>query len=179
MASETEGGGAQVRRRGFLKLVTVAFGALAGVILGIPAIRFIIFPSSRKIVDGPDDLVPVASADAVGDKPLRVEITTPKQRDAWAKVENVRLGAAWLVRDGDQIRAFSTTCPHLGCSVDYDAKAGSFRCPCHTSSFDKAGNRVSGPAKRGMDPLDVKLDEGRVLVRFKRFKLDVPEREGA
>ena len=179
MAGETEGARGQVRRRGFLKLVTVALGALAGVILGVPAIRFIVFPSRRKIVDGPDDLVPVASADEVGDKPLRVEITTPRQRDAWAKVENVRLGAAWLVRDGKQIRAFSTTCPHLGCSIDFDAKAGSFRCPCHTSSFDTAGNRVSGPAKRGKDPLDVKLDDGRVLVRFKRFKLDVPEREGA
>jgi quinol---cytochrome c reductase iron-sulfur subunit, bacillus type len=180
--AETDGGrGADPPgpRRGFLKLVTVGLGALVAVVLGVPAVRFLVFPARRKTVDGPDDLVPVASADAVGDKPVRVEITTPQQRDAWAKAQNVRLGAAWLVKGGDGgIRAFSTTCPHLGCSVDYDAKADSFRCPCHTSAFDKAGNRVSGPAKRGLDPLEARVEDGRVLVRFRRFKLDVPEREG-
>jgi Rieske Fe-S protein len=167
-------------RRGFLKLVTIALGGLVGAVLAVPAIRFVIFPTRRKIIDGPDALVPVAQSDAVGDKPLRVEITIPQQRDAWAKTENVKLGAAWLVRVGGEIRAFTTTCPHLGCSIDYDPEADAFRCPCHKSAYDKAGNRISGPAKRGMDPLEAQVDpEGRVAVRFRRFKLDVPEREEA
>jgi Rieske Fe-S protein len=166
-------------RRGFLKLVTVALGGLVGIILAIPALRFLAYPTGRKTVEGPDALLPVADADAVGEKPLRVEITALHERDAWAKVDNVRLGAAWLVRRGEEILAFSTTCPHLGCAVDFDDKADSFRCPCHTSAFDKAGNRLSGPAKRGLDPLETKVEEGRVLVRFRRFRLDVPEREGA
>jgi Rieske Fe-S protein len=166
-------------RRGFLKLITAALGALVGALLAIPALRFLAFPARRKIVLGPDALFPVAQVDTVGDKPVRVEIIAPEQRDAWAKVDNVRLGAAWLVRKGSEIRAFSTTCPHLGCSVDYDAKADGFRCPCHTSSFDRAGNRVSGPAKRGMDPLETHVEDGRVLVRFRRYKLDVPDREDA
>jgi len=171
--------GTSVPRRGFLKFVSVALGGLVGVVLAIPAIQFIVFPARRKVVEGPEDLLPVANADEVGEKPVRVEITAKVQRDAWAKVDNVRLGAAWLVRDGDRIRAFSTTCPHLGCAVDFDPKADSFRCPCHTSAFDKGGNRVSGPAKRGMDPLEAKVEDGQVLVRFRRFKPDVPEREGA
>jgi Rieske Fe-S protein len=168
-------------RRGFLKLITVALSGLVGAVVAIPAIRFVIFPTRRKIVAGPDGMVPVALANAVGDKPLRVEITVPQQRDAWAKTENVRLGAAWLVRtgtEGAKIRAFTTTCPHLGCSVDYDPKADAFRCPCHKSAFDRSGERVSGPAKRGMDELETEVDaDGRVTVRFRRFKLDVPERE--
>jgi menaquinol-cytochrome c reductase iron-sulfur subunit len=165
-------------RRGFLKLVTVALGGIVGAVLAFPAIRFVIFPTKRKIVDGPDAMVPVALAEAVTDKPLRVEITISQQRDAWAKADNVKLGAAWLVKAGGEIRAFTNTCPHLGCSVDYDPKADAFRCPCHTSAFDKTGARVSGPAKRGMDPLETRVDaDGRVAVRFRRFKLDVPERE--
>jgi Rieske Fe-S protein len=172
---------AERTRRGFLKLVTVALGGLVGAVLAVPALRFVIFPTRRKIVSGSNDMVPVAQASSVGDKPLRVEITVPEQRDAWSKVTNVRLGAAWLVRaSASEIRAFTTTCPHLGCSVDYDAQTGVFRCPCHTSSFDKDGNRVSGPAKRGLDPLETKVDaDGRVTVRFQRFKPDVPEREEA
>jgi quinol---cytochrome c reductase iron-sulfur subunit, bacillus type len=167
-------------RRGFLKLITVALGGLVGAVLAVPGIKFVIFPTRRKIVDGPDAMIPVALAEAVTEKPLRVEITISQQRDAWAKTDNVKLGAAWLVRSGTEILAFTTTCPHLGCSVDFDPKADAFRCPCHTSSFDKGGNRISGPAKRGMDPLEAKVDaDGRVTVRFRRFKLDVPDREEA
>jgi Rieske Fe-S protein len=123
--------------------------------------------------------VPVARASAVGKKPLRVEIVVPEQRDAWAKLTDVRLGAAWLVRDAkDEIRAFSATCPHLGCAVDFDPDKGQFRCPCHTSAFDTEGNRLAGPAKRGMDPLDTHVDEkGRVLVRFQRYRQDSQGRE--
>lgn len=153
---------------------------MIGAVLAVPAVRFVLFPARRKIVDGPDAMVPVALADSVTEKPLRVEVAVAEQRDAWSKAQEVRLGAAWLVRDGAQIRAFSTTCPHLGCSVDYDPTADAFRCPCHTSAFDRDGNRVSGPAKRGMDPLETRIDaDGRVSVRFRRFRLDTSEREEA
>ena len=172
---------AEASRRTFLKAVNVAIGGAIAAALAIPAIRFLIFPVRRKIVAGPDDFLPVGRVKAVGGKPMRVEIVAPAQRDAWAKVEDVRLGAAWLVRDGQGgIRAFTTTCPHLGCAVDYDARSNDFRCPCHTSSFALSGERVSGPAKRGMDPLETRVDDdGRVLVRFRRFKPDIPEREDA
>ena len=107
------------------------------------------------------------------DKPLRVEIAVTTQHDAWSVNENVRLGAAWLVRDAkNEIRCFSTTCPHLGCAIDFDAKLDKFKCPCHSSTFDKDGLKLSGPALRGMDPLKTEVDaQGRVLVRFARFKL--------
>ena len=39
--------------------------------------------------------------------------------------------------------------------------------------------REAGPAKRGMDPLEVSVEEGRVKVRFERFRLDVAGREKA
>jgi Rieske Fe-S protein len=82
--------------------------------------------------------------------------------------------------DAGTVRAFTTTCPHLGCAVDYDAAADKFRCPCHKSQFDRDGMRVSGPAKRGLDPLPTTVDdEGNVRVRFLRFKPDVPDREEA
>jgi menaquinol-cytochrome c reductase iron-sulfur subunit len=171
-------------RRSFLKALNLAIGGLIAAVLAVPGLRFLLFPvrpARRKIVEGPRDFLPVADASSVTAKPVRVEIVAPAQRDAWARVENVRLGAAWLVRDaGGGIRAFTTVCPHLGCAVDYDPQSNDFRCPCHTSAFALSGDRVSGPAKRGMDPLETRVDDdGRVLVRLRRFKLDVPEREDA
>lgn len=168
-------------RRGFLKALTVAIGGVIGAVLAVPAVSFLIFPTRKRTVEGPGGFVPVGNARAVGPKPTRVEIVAPLQRDAWSLRENVALGAAWLVKDSSgHIRAFSTTCPHLGCSVDFDPVADRFRCPCHTSAFDKNGDRVDGPAKRGMDPLETQVDDdGRISIRFRRYKPDQPEREEA
>ena len=168
-------------RRGFLKAVAVAAGGIIGAVLAVPAASFILFPTRRRIVEGAVGFVPVASAASVGDKPVRVEIVVPQQRDAWSRRENVALGAAWLLRDpSGQIRAFTTTCPHLGCAVDYDPRTDDFRCPCHASAFARTGERQAGPAKRGLDPLETQVDtDGRISIRFRRFKPDISEREEA
>src|SRR5437016_3412754 len=48
-------------------------------------------------------------------------------------------------------------CPHLGCTVpwrsdfEFESVKGWFRCPCHGSTYTKAGVRVFGPAPRPMD----------------------------
>ncbi len=67
-------------------------------------------------------------------------------------------------------------CPHLGCTVPwissfngaqvaYPGIVGWFRCPCHGSTYSKAGVRVFGPAPRSMDRFDVTLNaDGSVNV---------------
>ena len=62
-------------------------------------------------------------------------------------------------------------CPHLGCTVpwgsafEYGGQRGLFRCPCHQSTYTKAGVRVYGPAPRPMDTFAITFDaEGRLLI---------------
>ena len=64
---------------------------------------------------------------------------------------------ALVVRLGDQVRAFSLRCPHLGCRLSLDANHQGLTCPCHGSRFDLDGNKISGPATRGLSELDVEL----------------------
>ncbi|MBI5507276.1 MAG: Rieske (2Fe-2S) protein [Deltaproteobacteria bacterium] len=45
--------------------------------------------------------------------------------------------------------AFSSRCPHLGCTVRRTTTG--FRCPCHGARFDPEGRVVSGPARRALD----------------------------
>jgi Rieske Fe-S protein len=46
--------------------------------------------------------------------------------------------------------ALSSTCPHLGCQVFWEAQAGRFFCPCHNGTFDPSGKATGGPpAKAG------------------------------
>jgi cytochrome b6-f complex iron-sulfur subunit len=62
-------------------------------------------------------------------------------------------------------------CPHLGCRVPYNDSftfgdtTGWFRCPCHGSTYNRAGIRVFGPAPRPMDTMAVQvLDDGSLEV---------------
>ena len=104
--------------------------------------------------------------------------------DAWTHAPAQRIGSVFLSRaesaDGPVVRALSSTCPHLGCAVDYTTAAGRFECPCHESGFAADGERLFGPSLRGLDPLEVQLVEtgGRqeVWVAPQRFQTGVAER---
>lgn len=62
-------------------------------------------------------------------------------------------------------------CPHLGCAVpwrgefDFEGVRGWFRCPCHGSTYTKAGIRVFGPAPRPMDTFALEYNaDGSITV---------------
>ena len=42
-------------------------------------------------------------------------------------------------------KALSSTCPHLGCQVRWEAANDRFFCPCHAGVFDKEGIAREGP----------------------------------
>jgi cytochrome b6-f complex iron-sulfur subunit len=72
---------------------------------------------------------------------------------------------------GEGLLALSRKCPHLGCSVPWTAgfefmeSQGWFRCPCHQSTYTKAGLRVLGQAPRPMDTFRVEVTaDGTVIV---------------
>jgi Rieske Fe-S protein len=69
-----------------------------------------------------------------------------------------------LVRSGDDVRAFSATCTHQGCTVD-GVTDGVITCPCHGSAFDAGtGEVVTGPATRALDPVQVEVADGAVTL---------------
>jgi Rieske Fe-S protein len=148
-----------------------------GLIMAVPLVRYLFYPVGRKVVSSSGEPIDAIGLDEleVGGPPVRVELVGDDVRDAWLSADRTKLGAAWVQRtEGDEVVAFSSVCPHLGCSINFDD--GAFRCPCHNSEFDRDGARVTGPAKRGLDPLPVRVSDGRVRVTFKAFKPDVSER---
>ena len=69
-----------------------------------------------------------------------------------------------LVRSGDEVRAFSATCTHQGCTVD-SVTDGVISCPCHGSTFDAGtGAVVTGPASRALDTVRVSVADGVVTL---------------
>jgi len=100
------------------------------------------------------------------------------ERDAWTLTKDVELGAAWLVRRGESVLAWSSTCPHLGCAIRAGdgAGEGGFSCPCHASTFAGDGKRGEGPSPRDMDALATKVEEGFVVVDFRKYRTGTPEK---
>jgi cytochrome b6-f complex iron-sulfur subunit len=117
-------------------------------------------------------------------------VTVTRDRIPRPGADPVRIpeGKFWLVNlngpEGDVLQAGGTggllalywKCPHLGCSVpwspafngaavNFPGIIGWFRCPCHGSTYSKAGIRVYGPAPRPMDTMRLTINgDGSISV---------------
>lgn len=78
--------------------------------------------------------------------------------------------AVVLVRQEGEIRALTDTCSHLGGPLAEGRVEGdSIRCPWHGSRFClRSGEVLDGPATFPARPYEVRVIEGRVLVRAQR-----------
>lgn len=168
--------GEALTSRRALTLAVVVGGCAIAAATAIPAAAFVAAPVGSKGAGG--RWVRTLRLDQLAEgEPKRVAIVDDR-RDAWTIERGVELGSVWLVRHGDQVSAFSSVCPHLGCSVSVassPARAG-FACPCHTSAFDAAGKRTSGPSPRDLDTLAVRVEDGFVAVDFRRFRIGIAEK---
>ncbi len=73
-----------------------------------------------------------------------------------------------LVRTADdQLRAFSATCTHLDCTVQYRKDMGVIWCACHNGKYDLNGRNISGPPPRPLDEYRVTVQGDDVLISKK------------
>ncbi|GAB4251313.1 MAG: Rieske (2Fe-2S) protein [Acidobacteriota bacterium] len=75
----------------------------------------------------------------------------------------VRFGAepVILIRIADQeYRAFSATCTHLDCIVEYAKGERRIVCNCHNGVYDLSGRNIAGPPPRPLTPFAVNLVAG-------------------
>lgn len=73
-----------------------------------------------------------------------------------------------VIRDPEtsELVAFTSLCPHQGCTVKWDTDENNFACPCHQSNFSKQGEVISGPAVTPLEQYEVKEEDGIVLVKI-------------
>ena len=65
------------------------------------------------------------------------------------------------------LRAFSATCTHLDCTVQYRKDFGLIWCACHNGKYDVNGRNVSGPPPRPLDEYKVNVQGGEVFISKK------------
>lgn len=165
-----------ISRRSFFGALLGVGGVAMSALLAAPVLRYVLYPLysnsslSRWSKVGLVDQLP-----APGSPPVKKEITF-RRLDGWR--ETVTTESVYLERTAEgKVRILSSICPHLGCTVQWNASRDKFLCPCHGSVFARDGKHVAGPSRRGMDPLPTEQKEGDLLVHFEYFREDVPNRE--
>ena len=172
--SESEGrDSVEVGRRGFLGAAAMVVSGLVAVAGGLVALVYASAPALKK--NGGTDAAWSAVPGKPETEPTRHAVTVVTDA-GWAKSQAT--GAIFLDRDANgKVVAFSARCPHEGCQVEWSADASQFLCPCHASSWSREGNRLGGPTKRGLDPLEVRTtDAGGIEVKYVSYALDSAER---
>ncbi|NQV28028.1 MAG: Rieske (2Fe-2S) protein [Rhodopirellula sp.] len=163
-------------RRNFVaEFMAVAVGAVVGIVPAAIGGLFFLDPLVRKRAgsgtgDGfvKTDLI----LDALPEDGTPIRYTVRDDLiNAWNLFPDQPIGSAWLRRIQDQVLAFNTVCPHLGCAVEHRPSEGDFYCPCHTSAFDLDGKPLNVIPPRGMDTLEADVrDGGRIWLKYQEFR---------
>ena len=140
----------------------------------------------RKVLKSIAAFLPVSAAFA-GLAAMGIRFITPIKReidrkiftigleelpmDATKRFKDLRGRDLMLVRTGErEVKAISTVCTHLGCTVFWQKDRQEFFCPCHNGRFDKNGNVLAGPPPAPLEPYRVEIEGDNVFVYFKDIK---------
>ncbi len=107
-------------------------------------------------------------------KQSEVEVTSVKA----GKLSGIEKDSGTIVKFGskpvilirtadDQLKAFSATCTHLDCTVQYRKDYGLIWCACHNGKYDLNGRNVSGPPPRPLDEYRVILQGDEISISKK------------
>lgn len=159
----------KLARRSFLRVSLFAGLTLA---VGATAAGTIAFVNMRRPLGfGGTVTVPRSAVPKPGDEPSRVS-----QGKFWLVNLDANEGDVFDAGGAGGLIALYWRCTHLGCTVpwraDFDGSAvnfpgivGWFRCPCHGSTYTRAGVRVYGPAPRSLDVMELTMKgDGSVQV---------------
>jgi cytochrome b6-f complex iron-sulfur subunit len=84
------------------------------------------------------------------------------------KIMDLRGKDLVLVRTGDhEVKAMSTVCTHLGCTVHWEEDRQEFYCPCHAGRFDKDGNVIAGPPPAPLPTYQTEIQDDNIFIFFK------------
>jgi cytochrome b6-f complex iron-sulfur subunit len=112
-------------------------------------------------------LIPPHVADLGGDEVIAGKVGDLKPNGA--KIFRFGSRPGLLLRIGEgEYRAFSATCTHLSCTVQYRTDLHEIWCACHNGMYDLNGRNVSGPPPRPLENYRVHVRGEDLVVSRKR-----------
>jgi Rieske Fe-S protein len=139
---------ARFSRRRFVDylLGTSAFATLAAILY--PIFRFMV----------PPEIVEAQQNSVLAGKTAEVPVNSGKIFKFGSKP-----GLLVRTQAGD-FKAFSASCTHLDCIVQYDPNSKQITCACHNGAYDLTGKNISGPPPRPLEEFVVKVSGDDITV---------------
>ena len=152
-------------RNDFVKGTVGVLGAVMGLVVGLPAIGYMISPALKSqksdawIALGPLENYPIGI-------PTLFTFTRTKL-NGWEKTVNSF--GVYVLRQSEtasDVKVFSNVCTHLSCRVTWKEDLIEYVCPCHDGRFGITGEIVSGPQPRPLDEYETKVEEGNLFIHL-------------
>ncbi|MFA5910671.1 MAG: Rieske (2Fe-2S) protein [Vicinamibacterales bacterium] len=160
-ATPSEAVGGDTGRRRFLVRVIAGIHALIGTSLGVVLGGTVLAPSLARREGR--WLAAASLLDLIDDEPMPVTLRLARD-DGYSQV--VDRHVVFLVKSGDEVKALSSVCTHLGCRVSWHASERVLKCPCHGGVFDASGAVVGGPPPAPLAAHAARLDGDMVMVQL-------------
>lgn len=142
-------GSEQIRpRRNFLKIIFRGIIFAFSIAIFYPIGRYLIPPKIAEpvpsnVIAGKINELPINSGKIFrfGRKPA-ILINTPNSK----------------------IKAFSATCTHLDCTVQYREDLNHIWCACHNGHYDLNGRNIKGPPPKPLEEYSVRIVDDNIYV---------------
>jgi len=159
-APAATGSGPEISRRRFLTGLTLGIGAASTLLVGGVLSSAFVGPALRSqppqwIAAGRVDSFPMGAVSTVR---LNYEEQSGFYRQPLVK--------PIMISRQNEFVVFSSSCTHLGCTVQWNANQNLFLCACHGGAFSRDGAVKSGPPPRPLDRLEFRIDSGNLLVKM-------------
>ncbi len=147
-------------RRDFLLYAGFGLNAIAGALIGVPLLGYVLssFFKPNKLAWislGPVDQFPEG-------KTRFASYRNPNPREWDGQTADI---PCWVRRlTGNDFQVFAINCTHLGCPVRWFEESKLFMCPCHGGAFYEDGGHAAGPPPRGLYTYQMKVENGELLI---------------
>ena len=161
-------GSNRISRRDFMKVTTGAIGGIITVAVGAPVIGYLVDPALRA--GAKEAWIPIGKLDSIPINTPTPFSFTRTQVNGWERTGTSFGG--YIIRnsaDPKDILILSSRCTHLGCTVNWNANANEFLCPCHDAKFSREGKVLDGPPPKPLNQYNqFQVDAGgNLLIYFK------------
>jgi nitrite reductase/ring-hydroxylating ferredoxin subunit len=151
----------EATRRTWLFKVGVGLNALAGALVGVPILGYVLSGVFGKQTDSA-----WISLGAITDFPenaTRLAHYVNPFKQSWdGQTADI---PCWVRRiEGEKFQVFAINCTHLGCPIRWFQEARLFMCPCHGGVFYEDGTRASGPPPRGLFEYQYRVENGKLMI---------------
>ena len=154
----------KVSRRKWLMPLGIALNAVAGALIAVPILGYLLAPAGRRQMKADLDWVTLGD---LAQFPVG-ETRLATYRNPFVRPWDGDTGdiACWVRRIAtDKLQVFAINCAHLGCPVRWFPQSELFMCPCHGGAYYADGSRASGPPPRGLFEYTYKIENGRLWIK--------------